>query len=534
MAETKEVDEVVEEVKYDPKTGIVELHKKYPEHKLLWGEDFHPISKSGRTWGYWSYVGNWSVIFDAAPFAVAGAAVTLGLTVGLGLAVSAISILLLYILIVVQSHAAARYGLAEPQLTRMRWGVYGAWIASTIRGIIALGWFGIQTYVFTEITDGIYLILTGRVEELSKIAAAGPLAMYQLNPSLFIATFILIFILQGVLMYVSKVAVSQRTVKYVFYANIPIAIVSFTFLFLELMELTGWDWVGVWSISITPPDGLTTTIVALIFMNAVLADVITISMSMPDLVRFAKSQKVQILSQLTVIVFYIVINLYGLIGTAAAYKAFGKPIYDPILLSTIIPAPAWMQITLLLLLGYATYTVNVQANLIPPAYDLSNLYPGKLNFWKGALISLLIAALLQAWALYSNAIGFLVGWLGFYGGVLAPIVSVVFFDYLIIRRFKIDVRQLYLPNGEFRYWKGVNPAAVIATIVGSFVALFPYLPYHDIISAMSTYVGFFVAAPIYLLLMKYWVIPKYQKTLKGGLLEGYTNEIIEKIFSKKE
>jgi len=523
----------ISEVSYDPKTGIVELNKKYPEHKLLWGEDFHPIPKSGRTWGYWSYIGNWSVIFDAAPFAVAGAAITLGLTVGLGLLVSTISILLLYILIVVQSHAAARYGLAEPQLTRMRWGVYGAWISSIIRGVIALGWFGIQTYIFTEIADGIYLISVGKVKDLISVASAGPLAMYSLNPPLFIATFIIILILQGILMYISKVAVSQRALKYVFYANIPIAIGSFTFLFLELMALTSWDFGGVWSVTLPPPDGLTLTIVALIFMNAVLADVITISMSMPDLVRFAKSQKVQIVSQLSVILFYIIINLYGLMGTAAAYKIFKVPIYDPILLSTIIPAPTWVQIFLLLLLGYATYTVNVQANLVPPAYDLSNLYPSKLNFWKGALISLLIAAILQAWALYGNAIAFLEGWLGFYGGVLSPIVSILFFDYLVIRRFKIDPRQLYLPNGEFRYWRGINPAAVIAAIIGSFVSLFPYMPFHEIISAMSTYVGFFVTAPIYLILMKYWIIPKYQKTLKGSLLKGYSNETIEKIFSKK-
>ena len=81
--ESKEEINQVGNMTYDKKRGIVELHKEYPEHKFLWGKDFHPIPKQGRNWGYWAYIGNCSILFDAAPWGVAGAGIALGLSIGL-------------------------------------------------------------------------------------------------------------------------------------------------------------------------------------------------------------------------------------------------------------------------------------------------------------------------------------------------------------------------------------------------------------------------------------------------------------------
>ena len=50
-------------------------------------------------------------------------------------------------------------------------------------------------------------------------------------------------------------------------------------------------------------------------------------------------------------------------------------------------------------------------------------------------------------------------------------------------------------------------------------------------SDLSTYIGFAIAFVIYLLLMKWWVIPKYQPFLRGGLRYGYSNDSLDSIFS---
>ncbi len=38
---------------------------------------------------------------------------------------------------------------------------------------------------------------------------------------------------------------------------------------------------------------------------------------------------------------------------------------------------------------------------------------------------------------------------------------------------------------------------------------------------------------IYILLMKFWILPKYQPELKGGLIHGYIADDTKEIFEKK-
>ena len=477
---------------YDVGTGIVELSGNLPKDDLLVGPDILPVPKEKRTWGYLAYIGNWSTVIDAAPFAVGGAAVALGVPVIEAIVASLISIVFLYFLIIIQSHAASRYGLAEPQLERVRFGIYGQYIASLTRGIIALGWFGIQTYVFTEVVDGLYYVLSGKTAVLLKIVSAGPLAELHANPALFIGTFIAVYILESFLMYLSKVSKSQKAIRHILLANIPIAILAFTGVFVVVMSQIHWNFGIAISAVSAIHSNIPVFLIIFILLNAVLADVITISMSMPDLVRFAKSQKVQIYSQLFVIPFYFAATAFGILASAASLHIYGTVIYDPVLLTTLSSIPLSIKILLLVGIAYATYAVNVQANLLAPSYDMSNLYPGKFNFWRGSLIAIVISLALQGWALYYNAVSFLEGWLGLYGTFLGPIVGVIIADYFVIRRFKFDPNELYNRKGQYRYLKGFNPAAIIAVAVPVALLLLP-IPGHATMSDLSTYIGFAIA-----------------------------------------
>lgn len=98
---------------------------------------------------------------------------------------------------ILQSHGGARYGLAEPQLTRTRWGIYGAIFPSWIRAIIGAGWWGIESYIITEASIGIYSILTGKVSLISYTALHYqdyPFILSKDFPSIFWSTFALVII----------------------------------------------------------------------------------------------------------------------------------------------------------------------------------------------------------------------------------------------------------------------------------------------------------------------------------------------------
>jgi len=195
--------------------------------------------------------------------------------------------------------------------------------------------------------------------------------------------------------------------------------------------------------------------------------------------------------------------------------------------------------------------VNIFADTIGPGYDFSNIYPKKISWFMGVVIVVIIAAILQAWSYYASAQTYVENWLLTYGAILGGVEGIITFDYAIIRRFKFEIYDLFYHKGRFRYFHGINPAAVIAFAI-SMILVFPpstYLPANWLPSSLPTGNGYSLLFPyqdwvfqnawisailiagfIYLLLMASWVIPKYQPDLKGNLLKGYIADDTETIF----
>src|SRR5207237_10081384 len=92
------------------------------------------------------------------------------------------------------------------QLTRVRWGVYGAYFPSWLRAFVATGWWGIQSYILTEAAVGIFLVATGQtgvVLDAINHGSASPLTLAQLFPQLFWKTFATAIVAQIDLLYFS-------------------------------------------------------------------------------------------------------------------------------------------------------------------------------------------------------------------------------------------------------------------------------------------------------------------------------------------
>ncbi len=120
--------------------------------------------------------------------------------------------------------------------------------------------------------------------------------------------------------------------------------------------------------------------------------------------------------------------------------------------------------------------------------------------------------------------------------------GVLIFDYVIIRRFKFEIADTFMPQGRFKYLLGVNPAAIVAFILAVFLTYPPssYLPVSFSLYPFQSWVyqgswisTILISGIIYILLMKYWVIPKYQPELRGNLSHGYIANDTKKIFEGK-
>jgi nucleobase:cation symporter-1, NCS1 family len=119
----------------------------------------------------------------------------------------------------------------------------------------------------------------------------------------------------------------------------------------------------------------------------------------------------------------------------------------------------------------ATLNVNVAANVVSPANDFSNLYPRRISFRIGGIITCLLGLLMQPWKLLASYGNFIFGWLVGYSGFLGPIAGVLVADYFVVREKMIQVDDLYRRGGAYEYSGGFNFRAIAALAAGIVVAL---------------------------------------------------------------
>jgi NCS1 family nucleobase:cation symporter-1 len=531
---------------YNPATGQVELTRELPEEGYLWNPDFHPTPFRLRTWGAWTFFAIWIGMVTIVPTWTLS---TVGMAFGLGwgtvLALMFLGNLIVLIPTLVQSHGGARYGMAEPQLTRSRWGIYGAQIPSWIRAIISMGWWGVESFIIAEAAGYFYLLVTSPSDIQTLSQHLGPGALPQYFPTVFWTVFALVIIAQLVLFYYSPPTEAQPALKWLARIAAPIMIVGFAVMFYYFLASANFNVSPVlnWPSSVS---GVSWWLTMFAFLNSNVAYWATMAVSMPDYTRFAKSQYSQTIGQIPMPLMMMIVGAMGLLAAGAAMSLHWLNIttatdffgYDPVQ-QISLHFPAWLSYPLLLVIIIATFSVNVFANTVAPGYDIANTYSKKLSWFRGIVIGVVISLLVGAYASYSSsAHNYIFNWLLAYGALLGAVEGVIFFDYLVIRRLKFESVDSYLTYGRFRYAGGFNPAAIIAFLVGILVTyLSPWKivdnTFTQAIYANSWIAAFFISGVVYLTLMATWVIPKYQPFLKGSLAKGYISDEVRKLFSKK-
>ena len=161
--------------------------------------------------------------------------------------------------------------------------------------------------------------------------------------------------------------------------------------------------------------------------------------------------------------------LYSFIGiavTSATVLIFGAAIWDPVELLGRFPSKVTVAIALFAL-TVATLSTNIAANVVSPANDFSNLWPRRISFKRGGLITGLIGILIMPWKLYTDLSQYIFTWLIGYGALLGAVAGVMLADYYLLRRARLDVEALYLEDGEYAFGgSGFNWRALAAVAFG--------------------------------------------------------------------
>ena len=113
------------------------------------------------------------------------------------------------------------------------------------------------------------------------------------------------------------------------------------------------------------------------------------------------------------------------------------------------------------------------ANFIPPAYDLANLMPSKINFRVGGLITAICGFVIGGlWVSVITQMG-IFPFVNTLGAILAPVFGIMIVDYYIIKEQKISLDDLYTDKkgAKYNYNNGFNYKGMLAWVISGYVAV---------------------------------------------------------------
>jgi NCS1 family nucleobase:cation symporter-1 len=453
------------------------------ESSPLYNEDLAPAGPERRHWGTYNFAALWvSMSVNILTYMLAASLIQGGMnwrqavfTVFLGNTIVLIPMLL-------NSHPGARYGIPFPVLARASFGVLGANFAAVLRALVACGWFGIQTWIGGEAINTLISTLAPSWSHVPYSTAICFMAFWFLNLAVILKGIEYIRILQGI--------------------SAPILLAVGLLLLAWAYRTAGGfgPMLSAQSKFATFTDFLRFLVPAL---NGTVGFWATVSLNIPDFTRFAKSQRQQAIGQAialpTTMTFY---SLIGILVTSATVVIYGAAVWDPVQLLSRFHSPVAVVISLFAIL-LATLNVNIGANVVSPANDFSNLWPRRISFRAGGVITCFIGIALMPWKLLSSYSTFIFGWLGGYAAFLGPVAGIMICDYFVIRRRILVVDDLYLREGVYEYSKGVNWLAVIALLAGAGAALVGLVvPSVRVLYDYSWFVGFAVSFVAYYALMQ--------------------------------
>jgi NCS1 family nucleobase:cation symporter-1 len=417
----------------------------------LYNEDLAPVPQGRRSWGLYNYTSLWIGMSVQIPtYMLASGLIAGGMNWWQAIGTILLGNLIVLIPMLLNAHAGARYGIPFPVFVRAPFGVLGANVPAVLRALVACGWFGIQTWVGGQAIHAMLKILWPAWSHY----AAGPWVCFVFFWALNMAV-----ILRGI-----------ETIKILEGVGAPIVLgVGVLLLWWVTVQAGGFGPV------LSAPSRFRTHGEFFRFFVPSLTGIVgfwaTVALNIPDFTRYARSQRAQMLGQaLGLPTAMTLFSFIGVAVTSASTVIFGEAIWDPVALLTRFRQPAVAFIALIAI-ALATLNVNVAANVVSPSNDFSNLWPRRISFRTGGLITGVVGLLLMPWKLLSDYSAYIFGWLVGYSSFLGPIAGIMIADYFLLRRRRLEVDDLFLRGRKYEYTRGVNYRALAALAAGVAVAL---------------------------------------------------------------
>ncbi len=448
----------------------------------LYNDDLAPTMPAQRTWGTYNYIALWfSMSMEITTYMLAASLIAGGMNWKQAVGTILVGNLIVLVPMLLNAHAGAKYGIPFPVFVRASFGPVGANIPAMLRAIVACGWFGIQTWIGGQAIAAMVAVLWAPAAHMPGVTWVCFLGFWALN---------MVVVWRGV-----------ESIRFLQSFSAPLMLVLGLALLGFMLHKAG----GFGPMLATPSKFTTTHGFLKFFFPSLTAMVgywATLSLNIPDFTRYAKKQESQILGQAFGLpVAMVLYSFIGIAVTSASTVVFGEPVWNPVTLLGKFHQP-WIAFLGLVGLLIATLNVNIAANVVSPSNDFSNLAPKRISFRTGGMITGFLGLAMMPWKLMATFGSYVFGWLVGYSGLLGPVAGIMVTDYFLVRGTRLDSYSLYRRGGMYEYKNGLNPAAIVALVLGVFAALVgKFVPRVAFLYDYAWFVGFFLAGAIYYLMM---------------------------------
>jgi NCS1 family nucleobase:cation symporter-1 len=459
------------------------------EKSPLYNHDLAPVPVARRNWTTYNYAALWISMAHCIPtYMLASGLMATGMNWWQALITILLGNTIVLIPILLNSHPGTKYGIPFPVFARAAYGTIGSNLPAIARALVACGWFGIQAWIGGEALNTFFKVIIPGWPGLLGPGFGGHTTTEWLSFLLFWG--INIYIIYRGMDLLRKVENWAAPFVLVMAAVLLVWAIDKANGLGPLLNQPGRLH--------TPREFLPVFIPSLTGMIGYWA---TLSLNMPDFTRFGRSQREQVVGQVVALpTTMFVFAAMGVMITSATVIIYGEAIWDPIQLVGRFKAPVVVAISMFTAV-VATLAVNIAANVVSPANDFANAFPRAIDFKTGGLITGLLGIAIMPWKLLADPSLYIFAWLVGYSGGLGSIAGVLIADYWVVRRRRLRLEDLYLPDGGI-YGRS-NWRAIAATLAGCALALgglvIPALkPLYD----YAWFVGFGVSFVLHAVLMR--------------------------------
>mmetsp|Transcript_25173 Transcript_25173/g.70560 ORF Transcript_25173/g.70560 Transcript_25173/m.70560 type:complete len:524 (-) Transcript_25173:320-1891(-) len=410
-------------------------------------ERLDPVPPEERTWGVFGFARLWVAMnINPLTLVLGSGLLNMGLSPGGVVGAAAAGAAVTLASLVANAWAGCQTGAPFPVYARAAFGTEGAKLVALVRGLVAIAYLGLQTWVGTLLlyysvaTAAPSILDSPRVSEYLNCAQLGifvgflllhllvlEMGMHRLGPLLKVTTVMEVGGLVGLVVMALLDAPPRES-------------------FAAMAQL-GTGEAGAAAVVFPWGNGV----------NAMVSTWSTLVLNIVDLSRFSKSQRAQVVGQaLGFPVSFVLMVACGMLVAASNFVKTGAVVWD--LAPILYGHPPGFAIPVGVCMMVGVLDVNVVANMVSPGNDIANLWPEKITYRWGARLSLALSALCLPWRIFASPDSFIHVFLGGYALLTGAMFGVMAWDYHVLRCRRLDVAGLYAmkPGGMYRGWGGFN------------------------------------------------------------------------------